>query len=306
MEAVLWKAIAFLFIIALGYTLKRLHVFEEKDYKVITKIVMNITLPAAIITSFSSYQVSPELFLMTLLGFGCTFLLLVIGYLFTCKRDGKTQVHYMLNLSGYNIGCFTLPYMQSFFGPLGVVATCMFDAGNCLLSTGGSYAIVSNLVEPGCSPADSLKHFLKKLFSSMPFDASVLMATISLCGFRLPDAAVTISSTISSANGFLAMLMIGTMFKLDRKPEYLKKAGITLLVRYSAAAVFAILFYFYIPLPLELRQVLVILVFSPISALSPVFTGWCKGDLGLASFVNSLSIMVSVVIITFLILAMSV
>lgn len=306
METVLWKAVAFLFIIALGYALKRLHVFKEKDYEVVTKIVMNITLPAAIITSFSGYQVSTGLLLMTLFGFGCTLLLLFLGYLFTHHKDNKTKVHYMLNLSGYNIGCFTLPYMQSFFGPLGVVATCMFDAGNSLLSTGGSYAIVSNLTEPGRSLADSLKHFLKKLFSSVPFDASVLMAAISLCGLRLPDAAVTVSSTISSANGFIAMLMMGMMFKLDRKPEYLKKAGITLVGRYSAATVFALLFYFCTPLPLDLRQVLVILVFSPIASLSPVFTGWCKGDLGLASFVNSLSILISIVIITFLIVVMNV
>ena len=30
----------------------------------------------------------------------------------------------MINFSGYNIGCFTLPFIQSFIGPAGVVATC--------------------------------------------------------------------------------------------------------------------------------------------------------------------------------------
>ncbi|WP_419018472.1 hypothetical protein [Eubacterium callanderi] len=58
--------------------------------------------------------------------------------------------------------------------------------------------------------------------------------------------------------------------------------------------------YFYLPL----RQVLVILLFSPITVPSPVFTEKCGGDAGLSSFAGSVSILVSIVIMVTLIAAM--
>lgn len=42
------------------------------------------------------------------------------------------------------------------------------------------------------------------------------------------------------------------------------------------------MFYFVLPLPLEYRQTLAVLVFSPIAAAAPAFTGDLKGDIGLA------------------------
>lgn len=51
------------------------------------------------------------------------------------------QAFNIINFSGYNIGCFTLPFIQSFIGPAGVVATCLFDAGNSVMCTGATYSI---------------------------------------------------------------------------------------------------------------------------------------------------------------------
>ena len=47
------KASAYVFVIALGYALKKLHFFGPNDYKLIMKIVLNITTPAAVITNFA-------------------------------------------------------------------------------------------------------------------------------------------------------------------------------------------------------------------------------------------------------------
>ena len=49
----------------------------------------------------------------------------------------------MLNFSGYNIGAFTLPFIQNFLGSFGVIAICMFDVGNSISCTGGSYALTT-------------------------------------------------------------------------------------------------------------------------------------------------------------------
>ena len=112
------------------------------------------------------------------------------------------------------------------------------------------------------------------------------------------------TNTIGSANGFMAMLMVGTMFEFNPDKSFLREAATILAVRYIAAALFASLFYFVLPFPLEIRQVLAIVAFAPGSAMSPAFTEKLKGNAALASFVGSVSILISVAVITCLLAAM--
>ena len=69
MEQVLTKALAFVAVIALGYFLKKRGFFKPHDYELIAKIVLNITLPCAVITSFASFKMDYTLFILTLIGF---------------------------------------------------------------------------------------------------------------------------------------------------------------------------------------------------------------------------------------------
>lgn len=95
----------------------------------------------------------------------------------------------------------------------------------------------------------------------------------------------------------MAMLMIGVGFKLSGNREQIGKIVKILSARYAVSIVLALAFYFLLPFPLEYRQALVILCFSPIASAAPAFTGDLKGDVGLASAVNSISIVVSIVLI---------
>ena len=67
-----------------------------------------------------------------------------------------------------------------------------------------------------------------------------------------------------------------------------------LAVRYGVAALLSAGFYFLLPMPLEYRQTLAILVFAPIASAAPAFTADLKGDIGLSSAVNSISILISI------------
>ena len=70
MLQILFKSASFVFIILLAYVLKKAELFGSQDYKVVTKIALNVTLPAAIITSFASYQVELSLVICSVLGLG--------------------------------------------------------------------------------------------------------------------------------------------------------------------------------------------------------------------------------------------
>ena len=92
------------------------------------------------------------------------------------------------------------------------------------------------------------------------------------------------------------MLMIGVGLKLDADRAHMKSVARLLGIRYGVAAIFAAVFYFLLPFDLEIRQALVILVFSPIGSAVPGFTGEMHGDVGLSSTLNSMTILISIVI----------
>ena len=56
MEAIISKAAGLALMILAGYGLKRLGVFRQEDAKVLSRIVINLTLPAALIGSFKTFR----------------------------------------------------------------------------------------------------------------------------------------------------------------------------------------------------------------------------------------------------------
>jgi predicted permease len=304
MGEVLLKAAAFVFIIFLGYALKRIGFFTATDYRLVSKIVLNITLPAAVITAFANFDIDASLLILALLGLGCNLIMVGLGFLAGARSDGGTKAFYMLNASGYNIGCFAMPFAQGFLGPFGVVATCMFDSGNSIMCTGGTYAAAAGVA--GTGGKSHLTGLAKKLLSSVPFDIYMLMLLFSWIGLRFPSEVLNLCSVIAGANSFLAMLMIGMMIELELEARHVQQLSFVLLLRYAVSAVFAWLFYYYTSFSLEIRQVLVLLVFAPIPAIAPLFTEKCQGNGILASLTNSVSIMISIVIMTVLLVMMNI
>lgn len=293
MIAILLKAFSFIFIILLGYSLKKFGFFKQSDHVVVSKILLNITLPAAIISSFSSVDLQASLLFMTLIALLINTFLMVLGYLLSTKLDDNTRKFHMLNTTGYSIGCFTLPFIQSFIGPYGVVATCLFDSGNSIFCCGGAYAITNSVI--GSENKGGIKKIIKQLITSASFDTYIIMLLISFLGIKLPIFITSVATTIGNANIFIAMFSIGLMFEIHFESNNIKDIIKTLTIRYVFAAIAAVIFYFFMPLPLEIRKVLVIIVFSPISAVAPAYTQLSGGNFSLSSFASSLSILFSLV-----------
>lgn len=298
MGDVLIKAFSFVLIIIIGYIFKKIDIFGARDYKVVTKIIMNVTLPCALVTGFANFQMDTSMLLIVLLGFLGNIIMSLIGFILARNKDNKEKAFNMLNLAGYNIGCFTLPYIQSFLGSYAVGIASLFDIGNSIMCTGGTYALASGVAGEG--DKQSIRGFLRKIFSSVPFDTYLIMFIVTVTGFKLPQVIYTVTSNLSAGNAFLSMLMIGMIFECKFHKEQLVKIISIISIRYLFATIFALIIYYLIPFSMEVKHVLVILVFGPISVLTPVFTSMCKCDEGLAGVINSLCIPISIFIITLL------
>lgn len=137
MAEILMKAAAFVAIIFMGYLLRKKGFFKEEDFHVLSKIVLKITLPAAIVANFSGVDLQASLLILSVLGLGGGLMLITSAYL-AAGKNREEKAFFMLNTSGYNIGNFTMPFAQSFLGPAGVITTSLFDTGNSFICLGGA------------------------------------------------------------------------------------------------------------------------------------------------------------------------
>ena len=122
------------------------------------------------------------------------------------------------------------------------------------------------------------------------------MIILAALDIKLPDAVFTLTRPAGQANAFIAMLMIGMMFEPAGDKALLRETARELAFRYIFATVSALAVYFLMPFELVVRQTLCIVCFAPLSSLAPIYTDRCHGNTELASFTNSMSIAVSLVI----------
>lgn len=294
---ILTRAGSFVAIIVLGYVLKKIGVFKQEDFSVLSKVVIRITLPAAIVTSFAGKEIDPAMLAIVLLGMGGGIIYILAALIANARSSKEQKAFEVLNLPGYNIGNFTMPFVQSFLGPMGVITTSLFDTGNAFVCLGGSFGVAS-MVKDGTG--FSFSRIIRALSRSVPFITYLLMVVMNLLHIGLPGPVLQFAQIVANGNAFLAMFMIGVGFKLGGDTSQTGKIIKILGMRYGIAAVLALCFYFLTPFALEARQAMVILAFSPIGSAVPPFTAELKGDVGLSSAINSISIVISIVIIVVL------
>ena len=295
---ILLRASFFVLIIVIGFALKKIGVFKDSDFRVLSAVVLKITLPAAIFINFANKQIDLTMLTITLLGLGAGMMYVAIGFLINIGKDKDSKSFDVLNLPGYNIGCFALPFIQNFLGPVGVVTTSLFDTGNAFVCLGGAYGIAS-AVKYG--KGFSLKPVLKALSKSVPFLTYIVMLVLCLTHVTIPDQIVSFGKIIADDNTFLAMLMIGVGFKLNTSKDQISHIIKIVVIRYAIAAVLGSVFYFLLPFDLEIRKALVFLAFSPIGSAVPPFTEQLKGDVGLSSAINSICIVCSIIFMVILV-----
>ena len=298
---ILARAGCYIAIIVLGYILRRRGFFGPETFGVLSKIVIKITLPAALIASSAGKPIDAGMLAISALGFGGGVLYMILAYAMNRKQQREQTAFAVLNTPGYNIGTFALPFTSSFLGPVGVITTSLFDVGNSFICLGGAFGVARAMKEGG---KVDVKRVLMAPLSSIPFLTHLMMVTLNLNGWKLPSPVVELAGIIGNANAFLAMLMIGVGFRLSGEKSQLGSILRVLSVRYGLAVALALGFWFLLPFDPEVRQTLVILAFAPIGSAVPVFTAELKGDVGLSSAINSISIVISIVIIVTLLVVM--
>lgn len=301
MGDVLIKVAAFVSIIVAGYVSGRSGWLGKGTGSTISKIVFNLTLPCAVINAFGQVDFTRDLLWLILVGVAFTVGSYFVMFALTVRCPRQDRIFYLCNISGYNIGCFALPFVQAFFPPAQVVAICLFDSGNAFMMSGGIYALTSVFT---CEerPAHPVRLVIRRLLSSVTIDAYAVLIALALAGIRIPDFVVQFTAPMAGANAFLALFMLGLMTSLEITREKVGKLLGLVSARLAFNVAFTLVALFVLPFGPAVRVVLCMGVWAPQGAMGPVFTMWCKGDHGLAGFANAISMAVSIVAMTVIVL----
>ncbi|SFC15942.1 hypothetical protein SAMN04488102_103255 [Alkalibacterium subtropicum] len=296
MLIVLLQSLQFLLVIMVAYLFKKIRIFKATDGIVLQKIILNLTLPATIVVGFNAVTVEPILFIMISLGLVSNLGLVLIGGYVWRKKDAPNQSLMMFSQAGYNIGNFTIPFVQGFF-PAAIPYIGSFDMGNALMIFGGTPMVVDKMTQQRRSNNHLFRTFLN-LFRSPSFTTYIIMFSLALVGIVLPENVLSIFRLFSSGNAFLAMFMVGLYLDIRIDANALKKVLVLLFTRYALGIGLALVFYFFLPLPDIVRMSLVLLALAPIGTVATINIIAYESERSLASFLASASIMVSLVLMT--------
>ena len=300
MFGVLIKAFSLMLVIGIGIFLNSTGRIHKEAGHVIRWLTLNLTLPAAVIVNFSELDgMGGWMLLILFMAILINILMITVGAFMSRKREPGDRAMFMLCTPSYNIGCFCLPFVQSFLPALGIAAACMFDVGNSIMCTGCTYAFTSEYVHRTGKGFD-VQAIVRKLLHSTPLVTYVVMSIIVMLHIEVPDVVVTLVTPFANANTFCAMLMIGLLFHLEWKKEYIGDILKVVGLRQIGSVIFALIIYFVLPVSLVVRQALVLVVFSPISAVASAFTDMSGGNEGKASAATSFTIILSLIEMTLL------
>jgi malate permease and related proteins len=302
MGAILVKAISLILIIVIGYTIKRAGWVGLSDFPKFSKIVLRITLPCALITSFNKFDIHYNLLFLTAIGIGVNLIQQLSGYLMNRKNGAAEQAFAINNIGSYNIGAFGMPYISSFIGSESMIFASIFDVGNSIGAAGIGYGWSLSVAKG--KEKTTVWRFIKNMLSSPVFDTYLFVLIMRLMKLQLPEAVITFTSTVGSANTFMAMLMIGIGLELRLSQKKFKTAFKYLGIRYGFALAFSILTAFFIPFPKDIKTVLCMLFFAPIAAMITGFTSDINGDIETSAFMTSVSIIVGIVAMPLILLIM--
>ena len=296
------KMMEFMVYIAAGYLAKRTGLVKERAMGVLSIIMLDVTLPCTITKGLNGYHLDARYLSLLVVGFVFNVLFIGVGHLLARRRELRMRGFCMLNSTGFNIGMFAMPFLQTFCTPAVFSMICLCDVGNAIMTMGGNYAVSARLSK---APGMNGKKMVKIVLTCVGFHCYIIMLTLSVLNISLPGTFMSVVSGVASVNPMLCMFMIGLGLKFRIGRDALRLVAKILSMRYLVAALLCAPLFF---LPIDNRSIVVamcIYLLSPVSGLNPIYTYKMAPDMLKDSSMNScVSIMVSTAIFIVLVPAL--
>ncbi len=308
MGQIVTQALSLVLVVFIGYGIKRLGWVRQEHFSFMAIIVLRVTLPCALITSFNSFTITGSLGWIILFGFLVNLVQQLYTRLTTGRRSNQERAFALLHSGSYNIGAFAMPYTAQFVGPQAVLYTALFDIGNSISAGGIGYAWgMSTAKGRTGAPGEkaprrwaTLVSFVAQMFRSPVFDTYLVLLVLRAADLTLPAPVISFTSLVGAANPFAAMLMIGIGLEVILPKETWLKAARFLLRRYAFVVALSALVWWVLPgavFPHDVKVVLMMVLWAPVAAMISGFVDEAGGDVELSTLMTSVTIIIGIVMI---------
>lgn len=252
-----------LFVILLGYFLKRIGFLEADHSTLLSKMVMNITFPAQILLTISNSSLSSDLLILPWIPVVSAFIGLGTGLVIFKKLPSETKGLMLMGTMGLNIGLFAFPILQGLFGDLGVQVAAMVDIGNAFVIFGIAYMVGDRFSPDGSGHKRGPAATIKVFFKSVPLLSYFAGLIINFSGWSLPLHFQSWLGIMGRANQFLVLLVLGLVLSFDWR-HHMKSGLLPLLaLRYTLGITMGLLVWFLLPVDILIRKITFLCLILP-------------------------------------------
>ena len=300
-----------IFIVAIGYLIKRLGIIKEENGDVIAKIIFNVTLPAVILKFTSTIQFELSLLLLPLVNLAFGLIMAAIGILSFRKRPNHLKGAMIMTMVGFNVAHFFFPLVEGIWGAAGMQYIALVDAGNAFTIFVLCY-IIASIYSPKNHEEGvktDLKFILKRLIKSAPLMSYVVALTINFSGITIPIIFSELIDVFARANTALALLLLGIFlnFKFE-KAEWISIIKV-LTLRYALGLFVGLMLFFFLPTSIFdplFRIIICLSLLLPVGLAVIPFSVEYDYDQKFVTMIVNLSIIISFILIWVLILILGV
>jgi predicted permease len=287
-----------LLLIAVGYALRRLAVFDERAGQTLTRLALYVTLPAVILSTVPRIPLTRSLLLFPLACLAAGGAAFFLGLGLSRRYEPRSRGVMIMSSLGYNNGLFAFPIAQAIWGAVGVQYLAVFDLANVVLLLGVNYLVAAWYAAraAGRSPELSAGYILGNLLRSVPLVAYAAAVVMNLVGFRLPALAATLVDVAARGNMPVVLVLLGVYldFRLPRRE--IGAAIAVLALRTLVGLSLGLALYFLLPLEPLMRKVLLVALLLPVGATVTPFAAAFGLNHRLAALATNALLVVSFVL----------
>lgn len=231
------QTLPILLIFGLGLLLKRFRVLRKEHGPILSQLILNVALPATIMSSLWTMELSPRLLLLPACGLLTVLILLALGFCLAplLGLQDTTRGAFLMAFPSLELGSVGYAYMLAAYGPNGLAQIALLDLGNGLFF----FSVVAFLASFFGQSSERF-HLLEALLKFVK--SPVLWSYAAGLGFNLFHVHMPMLSNLLAPLGQALLLLILLLLavEVEFKPSMLAMPLLGLYFKLSAGVIIGV------------------------------------------------------------------
>lgn len=277
------QVFALFLIMVVGYVMYKKHLIDDEANVRYTRLVLNVSVPAQIITAFVSNQgVVSRTEVVRVFGISlaiyAVYAAVGVAFLFLFRVEKKQRGTYLFMIMFGNVGFMGFPVIEALLGKEAMIYAVIFNViFNLLVYSIGIVMIGSR--------GEGMVFDAKKLWN-MPLLSSLLSVILFFANIRLPDVIMTSLGFLGNITTPVAMLILGAVIAKMPLRELFDEWRIYAFTVMKLLLIPGVIIGLFRLLPIQsemIKQCMIVLSAMPVATNTTMLAIEYDGDMSLAS-----------------------